>query len=181
MQKVEKIWKKLWKKFWKKFWKTLEKIFENILEKFLENFLEKYIYIYIYVCVCVCVCVCVYYYTPLPLNLANKQQASNNKQATTSNKQQALLLTVLAIAPPHRSGFYSTLTILEPRWFFCQIQVHSQKLSGGGPGRGRQVGRCPPKSAQFWAKKTHFSPKTAPKTGQNAQTKGYGEYTARAA
>ena len=112
---------------------------------------------------------------PLPLNLANKQQQASN------NKQQALLLTVLAIAPPHRSGLYSTLAILEPRWWPCQIQVLSQKLSGGGPGRGRQVGRCPPKSAQFWAKNSHFSPKTAPKPGRNAQTKGYGEYTARAA
>ena len=113
----------------------------------------------------------IYYYTPLPLNLANKQQASNNKQATTSNKQQALLLTVLAIAAPHRSGLYSTLAILEPRWCPCQIQVLSQKLTGGGPGRGRQVGTCPPKFAQFWAKNSHFSPKTAPKPGRNDQTK----------
>ena len=97
------------------------------------------------------------------------------------NNKQALLLTVLAIAPPHRSGLYSTLAILEPRWWPSQIQLLSQKLTGGGPGRGCQVGRCPPKSAQFWAKNSHFSPKTAPKPGQNAQTKGYGEYTARAA
>ena len=27
---------------------------------------------------------------------------------------------------------------------------------------GRQVDRCPPKSAQFWAKNSHFSPKIAP-------------------
>ena len=102
------------------------------------------LYIYIYI----------YYYTPLPLNLANKpQQASNNKQ------QQALLLTVLAIAPPHRSGLYSTLAILEPRWWPCKIQVLGQKLTGGGPGRGRQLGRCPPKSALFWAKNSHFRPK----------------------
>ena len=49
-------------------------------------------YIYIYI----------YYYTPLPLNLADKQLASNKKQA--------LLLSVLAIAPPHRSGLYSYLS-----------------------------------------------------------------------
>ena len=128
---------------------------------------QRNIYIYI-------LYIYIYYYTPLPLNVANKQQA-------TTSKQQALLLTVLAIAPPHRSGLYSTLAMLEPRWWPCQIQVLSQKLTGGGPGRGRQVGRCPPKSAQFWAKKSHFSPKTAPKPGRNAQTKGYGEYTARAA
>ena len=156
-----------------------------------------YIYIYIYMCVFVCVCVyiyiymcvyiyiymCVYiyiyiyiyiyYYTPLPLNLANKQQqASNNKQATTSKQQQALLLTVLAIAAPPRSGLYPTLAILEPRWCPCQIQVLSQKLTGGVPGRGRQAGRCPPKYAQFWAKNSLFWPKTAPKPSQNGQTKG---------
>ena len=115
-----------------------------------------YIYIYIYI----------YYYTPLPLNLANKQQATSN------NKQQALLLSVLAIAPPHRSGLYSTLAILEPRWCPCQIQVLSQKLTSGGPGRGRQVGRCPPKSAQFWAKNSHFSPKTAPSKGSKQPNEG---------
>ena len=31
----------------------------------------------------------IYYYTPLPLNSANKQQATSNKQQATSNKQQA--------------------------------------------------------------------------------------------
>ena len=65
-----------------------------------------------------------YFYTPLPLNLANKQ-ASNNKQAS----KQALLLSVLAVAPTHRSGLYSTLAILEPRWCPCQIQTLSQKLA----------------------------------------------------
>ena len=57
------------------------------------------------------------------------------------------------------------MAILEPWWWPCQIQVLSQKLTGGGPGRWRQVGRCPPKSAQFWAKNSHFSPKTAPSKG----------------
>ena len=51
----------------------------------------------------------------------------------------------------------------------CQTQVLIQQLNGGGPMRGRQVGRCPPKSAQFWAKK-RFSPKIAPKPGQNTPT-----------
>ena len=72
------------------------------------------------------------------------------------------------------------VAILEPRWCPCQIQVLSQKLTGGGPGRWRQVGRCPPKSARFWAKNSHFSRKRAPKPGQNAQTKGNGGYTPRA-
>ena len=133
-----------------------------------------YIYIYIYIYMYIYIHIYIYYYTPLPLNLANKQQA-------TTSKQQALLLTVLAIAPPHRSGLYPTLAILEPRWWPCQIQVLSQKLTGGGPGRWRQVGRCPPKSAQFWAKNSHFSPKTALVRVQNSQTKANGCYTARAA
>ena len=93
----------------------------------------------------------IYYYTPLPLNLASKQQ------------QQARHRSVLAIAPSHRLGRDSTLAILEPRWWPCQIQVLSQELTGGGPERWRQVGRCPPKTAQFWAKSSHFSPKIAPR------------------
>ena len=118
----------------------------------------------------------IYYYTPLPLNLANKQQAtSNNKQ------QQARLRAVLAIAPSQGLGPDSTLAILEPRWCPCRIQVLSQKLTGGGPGRWRQVGRCPPKSAQFWAKNSHFSPETALVRVQNSQMKGNGCYTPRAA
>ena len=91
------------------------------------------------------------------------------------------ILTVLAIAPPHRSGLYSTLAILEPRWWPCQIQVLRQKLISGGPGRWRQDGRCPPESAQFPAKNSHFSPKTALVRVQNSQTKANGCYTARAA
>ena len=111
----------------------------------------------------------IYYYTPLPLNLANKQQATSNKQQATSNKQQAsnkqaLPPSVLAIAPPHRSGLYSTLATLEPRSCPCQIQVSSQKLTGGAPGRGRQVGRCPPKTAHFVPPKQPFLAQNGPET-----------------
>ena len=116
------------------------------------------IYIYIYI----------YYYTPLPLNLANKQQATT----TTTTRHHF----VLAIAPSHRLGLDSTLAILEPRCRPCQIQALSQKLTVGGLGRGRQVGRCPPKSAQFWAKNSHFSPKTALVRVQDSQTKANGCY-----
>ena len=91
------------------------------------------------------------------------------------------LLAVLAIAPSQRFGSFAHVAILEPRWWPCQIQVLSQKLTGGGPGRWRQVGRCPPKSAQFWAKNSHFSPKTALVRAQNSQTKANGCYTPRAA
>ena len=116
----------------------------------------------------------IYYYTPLPLNLANKQ--ASNKQAS----KQALLLSVLAIAQPHRSGLYSTLAILEPRWCPWQIQVLGQKLTGGAPGRGRQIGRCPPKTADFVPQNSLFWPKTAPKPTQNGQTKAKSSYTPRA-
>ena len=118
-----------------------------------------------------------YYYTPLPLNLAN----NNNKQQATSNKQQqAHLHAVLAIAPSQRIGSFAHVAILEPRWWPCEIQVLSQKRTGGGPGHGRQVGTCPPKCAQFWAKNSHFSPKIAPKPGRNTQTKGNSGYTTHA-
>ena len=44
-------------------------------------------------------------------------------------------------------------------------------LGSGDPGRWRQVERCPPKSAQFWAKNSQFSPKTALVRVQNSKTK----------
>ena len=142
---------------------------------------KKYIYIYIYniyIYIYIYVCMYVYYYTPLPLNLANKQASKQaSKQATS---KQALLLSVLAIARPHRSGLYSTLAIMEPGWWPCQIQVLSQKLTGGAPRRGRQVGRCPPKTASFVPQNTFFCPKVVPNPAQNEQTKGNGLYTSRA-
>ena len=101
-----------------------------------------------------------------------------NKQA--SKQQQALLLSVLTIAPFQRFGLYSTLAILEPRWWPCQIQVFSQKLTGGAPGRGRQVGRCCPKTAHFVPENSLFWPKTVPKPSQNGQTKANSSYTSRA-
>ena len=115
----------------------------------------------------------IYYYTPLPLNLASKQ-------ATTSNNKHFSFLfwLLLSLIAPGSTLLWS---ILEPRWCPCQIQVYSQKISGGAPERGRQVGRCPPKSAQLWTKNNHFSPKIAPKPGQNAQTKGNCGYILQAA
>ena len=121
----------------------------------------------------------IYYYSPLPLNLANKQQQATTTTTTTS--KQARHNSVLATAPSHRLGVDSILALPEPRWCHRQIQVLSQKLSGGGPGRGRQVGRCPPKSALFWAKNSHFSPKTALVRVQNSQMKANSCYTPRVA
>ena len=130
-----------------------------------------YKYMYVHLCIYIYIYIYIYYYTPLPLNLAN------NKQQVTTTR----LLAVLAIAPSQRFGSFAHVAILEPRWWPCQIQVLSQKLTAGGPGRWRQVGRCPPKSALFWAKSSHFSPKTALLRVQNSQTKANGCYTARAA
>ena len=107
----------------------------------------------------------------------NGSKTRFSKQTTTT----ARLPAVLAIAPSQRLELDSTLAILEPRWWPCQIQVLSHKLTGGGPGRWRQVGRCPPKSAQFWANNSHFSPKAALVRVQNSQTKANGCYTTRAA
>ena len=102
----------------------------------------------------------------LPLNLANKQASKQQPS------KQALILSVLAIALPHRSGLYSTLAILEARWWPFANPSFEPKTHRWRPRRRRQIGRCPPKSAQFWAKNSLFSPKIAPKPGQNAQTKG---------
>ena len=109
------------------------------------------IYIYIYI------------YIPLPLNLAN----NNNN----NNKQQARLHAVLAIAPSQRYGSSARVAILEPRWCPCQIQVLSQKLTGGGPGRWRQVGRCPPKSAVLGQKQPFFA-QNSPQTWAKRPNEG---------
>ena len=77
-----------------------------------------------------------------------------SKQATTSSS-------LLAITPAQRFRLHSSLAILEPRWCPCQIQFLSQKLTDGAPGRCRHIGRCPPESALFRAKSSHFLPKTA--------------------
>ena len=82
-----------------------------------------------------------------------------NRSKATSNKQATLLLSVLAITPFHGFGLYSTLAISYPRWCPCQIQVLSQKFTGGAPGQGRQAGRCPPKLAHFVPQNSLFGPK----------------------
>ena len=111
-----------------------------------------------------------------PSSLKSSYQATS-KQAS----KQALLLSVLAIARPHCSRLYSALAILEPRWWCpCQIQVLSQKLTSGTPGRRRQVGRCPPKTAYFVPQNSLFWPETALKLSQNGQKKANGSYTPRA-
>ena len=111
-------------------------------------------------------CTLCMYLRDILFNLATKQQESNSKQA--------LLPSILAIAPPHRSGLSSTLAILEPRWWPCQIQVLSQKLTGGAPGWVRQVGRCPPKTAHFVPLNNLFWPQTAPILSRNGQPRQTG-------
>ena len=96
----------------------------------------------------------IYYYTPLPLKLANKQQAtSNNKQ------QQAHLRAVLAIARSKGLGPDSTLAILEPTWCPCQIQVLSQKLKVAAQGGGAKSGGALPNLRSFGPKAATFHPK----------------------
>ena len=106
-------------------------------------------------------CSNIYYYTPLPLNLANKQ--ASNKQARHHS--------VLAIAPSPRLGLDSTLAILEPRWCPCQIQLLSPKLTGGGLERGRQDGSRPPTTAHLVPQNSLFWPKTAQIPNQNGPTR----------
>ena len=52
--------------------------------------------------------------------------------------------------------------------------------SGGAQGRGRKVGRCPPKTAHFVPQNSLFWPKPAPKPSHNGQTKANGGHTPRA-
>ena len=90
-----------------------------------------------------------YYYTPLPLNLANNKQAISNTSPFRFGHYSVPLL---------RALLYSA--IVEPRWWPCQIRVPNQKLTGGALGQGRQVGRCPPKTA-------HFAPQNSSNSGPN--------------
>ena len=69
---------------------------------------------------------------------------------------------------PNASGL--TLPITEPRWCPCQIQLLSQKLTGGGPGRWRQVGRCPPKSVL--GQKQPFFAQNSPSKGSKQPNEG---------
>ena len=134
-----------------------------------------HIYIYIYVCMYVCmyIYVCIYYYTPLPLNLANKQATS--KQA--SKHFSFPFLPLLGLIAPSSTLLF---VIWEPRGWPCQIQVLSQTLTDGALGQGRQVGRCPPKTAHFVPQNSLFWPKTAPKLSKNRQRTANGSNTSRA-
>ena len=51
---------------------------------------------------------------------------------------------ISAYGRPLTSLSFVCLRARDHRWWPYQIQVLSQKLAGGGPGRWRQVGRCPP-------------------------------------
>ena len=102
------------------------------------------------------------YYTRLPLNLANKQQASSKQPSN-----QVFLVCVLANALPHCSGLYSTLATLEHRSCPCQIQVLSQKkLTSGPPGEGAKLGGALTKLRILCPKRAFFWPKSAPKPSQ---------------
>ena len=78
---------------------------------------------------------------------------------------------MLPIAPPQRFGSFAHVAILEPRWWPCQIQVLSQKLTGGG------LGGVLPNLRSFGPKIAIFRLKEPPKPGQNAQMKGISGYT----
>ena len=107
----------------------------------------EYIYIYIYIHI--------YYYTALPLNLANKQEASN---------KQLLLLSVLVIAWCPRFGLYSTPASREPRWWSYEIQVLGQKLTVGAPRAGAPSLEVPSKNCAFFGPKQVFLARNGPET-----------------
>ena len=93
-----------------------------------------------YICLYTRMLTYIYSYTLLPFNLASKQPQAKSTSLFRFGHCSALSL---------RALLYSTLAILEPRWWPCHIQVFSQKLTGGGPGLERQIGRCLPKNAHF--------------------------------
>ena len=79
------------------------------------------------------------------------------------------------ITPFQRFGLYSTLAILEPGWWPCQIQVLSQKLNGGAPGRGPHEAvatfhvrhDCPVTKSPFLPSYSEISPRNGPTTATN--------------
>ena len=99
------------------------------------------------------------YYTPLPLNLANKQQA--------------LLFSVLDNARPRRSGLCPALAILGVRWWPYQIQVLSQKLTLR-PGAGAPSREVPSQNCAFCAPKQPLLAKNGPETQSKRANDGKG-------
>ena len=101
------------------------------------------------------------YNTHLPLNLANnkQQQATSNTSSFRFGHHSVPTLRVLCSSSHPRA---QVVALPKPRL--------SQRLTASTLGWGRQVGRCPPKSVQFTAKSSHFSPKTAPQPPQSTKT-----------
>ena len=73
--------------------------------------------------------------------------------------KQVFLACFESVVRSQRLGSFPNLAILFPRWWPCQIQVLSQKLTADAPGRGHQVGRCPPKMRILCPKTAFFGPK----------------------
>ena len=89
---------------------------------------------------------------------ASKQSSNNN------NKHSFFPLWSLLRLIGHCPGLYSTVAVLNPRWWPCEIQVLSQKLTASTLGQGPQVGgggECLPKAAHFVPQNSFFRPITA--------------------
>ena len=121
--------------------------------------------------------------SPLPLNLANNKQATSRQASNKQASKQHFSFPFWPLLCSTALGstlLWPSHTLSKTRWWTFQIQVLSQKLTGGGSGQGRQVGRCSSKNARVVPKNNHFWPKTAPKPTQNGHMKGNGCYTPRA-
>ena len=106
---------------------------------------------------------------PPPLNLAN------NKQASKQQASNHLSLPFWLLLPTLWALLYSTHP--RPQAVSLPNPSFGQKLIGGAPGRWRQIGRCPPKTAHFVPQNSLFWRKTALEPIQDGQTKGNGSYT----
>ena len=120
----------------------------------------------------------IYYYTPIPLNLANKQATS--KQAST---QQATSISPFDSCRCSASSLRALLYSSHPRAQVVPLPNPSSEptthlwnpgaRSAKSGGALRKLRNLCPTTAFFW-------PQKAPKPSQNGQTKANGSYTTRA-
>ena len=117
--------------------------------------------------------------TPLVPSVAGNTQANDTLPSIGARGGANCRITPRPHTSPFRFGHCSASllrALLEPRWWPCQIQIFSQKPTGGAPGwgggGGGQVGRCPPKIAHFVPQNSLLWPKTARKPTQNGPNEG---------
>ena len=129
-----------------------------------------YIYLHTYIHTSTYIYTYIYYYTPLPLNLANKQQASNNNTSPCCFGHCSVPTLRIFCSCSHLGA--SVMALPKP-----SSEPRTQRWRPGAVAPSWEV---PSVNSAFWAKNSHFLPRTALVRLQNSQTKANGCYTPRA-